>query len=75
MEPKRVIGLGLRMVSALVNGFIHGLHYIDMNTTQVNKSDAYKCIKVIIVRLSSWLGIAVGGTDIMHYQKSLYRER
>ena len=36
---------------------------IDMNTTQVNKSDAYKCIKA--TGLSSWFGSAVGkGMDV-----------
>ena len=39
------------------------LHYIDMNTTQVNKSDAYKYIKVR--KVSSWFGSAVGkGMDV-----------
>ena len=50
------------MVSTLVNGFM-AYTIIDMNTTQVNKSDAYKCIKV--KELSSWFGSAVGkGIDV-----------
>ena len=66
------------MVSALVNGFMaYAINvYIDVNTTQADKSDTHKCIK--LKKVSSWLVSAVSiSKDICTWNpwfKSLQRQ-